>query len=102
MKQVLPLASLVLVTCVILVEGYSVYYFRLFPNADCTKGYRPGGGIPIVKPIDAPVARAQKISIAFMAGKTNYPFYETFNFCCTNFMKRGYRLLADTPLDFGS
>lgn len=72
MKQAFPLVALLIVTCWNLVEGrnfYSVYYFRLFPNADCTKGYRPGGGIPIIEPIDAPVARAQKISIAFMAGK---------------------------------
>ena len=75
MKQLVSLLVTIGLACLVKVEAgrivYAVYYFRLFPNADCTKGYAPGGGIPIIEPIDAPVAKAQKNSIAFLAGKSN-------------------------------
>lgn len=70
MKLLIPLT--ILIASLTIAAGrdfYSVYYFRLFPNVECTKGYAPGGGVPIIESITAPVAKAQKISIAFLAGK---------------------------------
>ena len=67
MKLLIPFT--ILIASLTIAAGrdfYSVYYFRLFPSAECTKGYALGGGVPI---ITAPVAKAQKISIAFLAGK---------------------------------
>ena len=71
MKLFIPLT--ILIASLTITAGrdfYSVYYFRLFPSAECTEGYAPGGGVPIIEPITAPVAKAQKISIAFLAGKS--------------------------------
>ena len=70
MKLLIPLT--ILIASLTIAAGrdfYSVYYFRLFPSVECTKGYAPGGGVPIIESITAPVAKAQKISIAFLEGK---------------------------------
>ena len=50
-------------------EAHS-FYFKVHRNPECTySGYEPGGGVPNIKPIQSPVAKAQTTTIAFITGR---------------------------------
>ena len=48
---------------------WRLFWFKRSTSSECTySGYKPGGGIPDIKPIQSPVAKAQKNALAFLAG----------------------------------